>query len=236
MLEEGVSIGAFTVVGRGVRLRRGVRLETHVVVGDHCELGEDTVVLPHATLYSDVVLGPRSVVHAGACLGPDGFGFAYADGAHRKIAQVGGVRFGGAGEVGPNSTVDRGSVGHTVLGVGCALGSLVHVGHNARMGDSVSIDSLAGVAGSAILGNGISVGGQVAIVGHLTVGDGVTVARWGGVTQDVPAGEAVFGTPARSRREARRAELLLARLPRLVKRLQALERLVLGRGRAAGPD
>lgn len=232
-LGEGVSLGAFAVIGRGVRLGAGVGVGSHAVVGDGCDVGEHSVIHPHATLYSDVVLGPRSVVQSGACLGPDGFGYAFEEGGHRKIAQVGGVRVGADAEFGANSTVDRGSVGHTVLGDGCATGDLVHVGHNARLGRSVVVDSLAGVAGSAVIGDDVFVGGQVAIVGHLVVGDGVRVARWGGVTQDVPAGESVSGTPARPRRETRRAQALLYRLPRLLRRLLALERAVAGRPPAA---
>lgn len=229
-LGEGVSVGPYAVIGRGVRIGAGARIGAHVSVGDGCRIGAGSTLHPHAVLYPDVHLGDGCVVQSGACLGPDGFGFAFVAGAHRKIPQVGGVRVGDGAEFGANATVDRGSIGQTVLGGGGAAGDLVHVGHNARIGDGVLLDSQAGVAGSATLGNGVVVGGQVAIVGHLTVGDGVQVARWGGITHDVPAGESVAGTPARPRREARRADALLFRLPRLVRRLLVLDRAVLGRG------
>ncbi|HEX2189509.1 MAG TPA: UDP-3-O-(3-hydroxymyristoyl)glucosamine N-acyltransferase [Longimicrobiaceae bacterium] len=225
-----VSVGACAVIGRGVRIGDGARIGAHVVIGDGCHVGAGSILHPHAVLYPDVRLGAGCTVQSGACLGPDGFGYAFVEGAHRKIPQVGGVRVGGGAEFGANATVDRGSIGQTWLGDGCATGDLVHVGHNARLGASVLLDAHTGVAGSATLGDGVVVGGQVAIVGHLTVGDGVRVAHRGGITHDVPAGESVAGTPARPRREARRADALLFRLPRLVKRLLALERAVLGRG------
>jgi UDP-3-O-[3-hydroxymyristoyl] glucosamine N-acyltransferase len=227
-LGEDVAVGPFAVIGRGTRLHAGVRVGSHVVIGARCEVGAGSELHPHATLYSDVVLGPGSVVRSGACLGPDGFGFAFAGGAHRKIAQVGGCRVGERCTFGANSTVDRGSVGHTVLGDWCAVGPLVQVGHNARLGSLVGIGPQVAVAGSTTLGDGVSLGGQVAIAGHLTVGEGVSVARWGGVTQEIPPGQAVSGTPAHPRKETRRAEALLYRLPRLVRRLRALERAVRG--------
>ena len=229
-LGEGIAIGPHAVIGRGVRIGDHARIGAQVVIGDGCHVGAHSVIHPHATLYADVRLGERSRVQSGACLGPDGFGFAFVQGAHRKIPQVGGVRAGDDLEVGANSTIDRGSVGHTILGSGCGIAALVHVGHNARLGDRVALDDLAGVAGSAVIGNDVAVGGQVAVMGHLAVGDGVRIGRRGGITHDVLAGADVAGTPARPRREALRMDALLFRLPRLMKRLQALERAVLGRG------
>ncbi|MDP9348979.1 MAG: UDP-3-O-(3-hydroxymyristoyl)glucosamine N-acyltransferase, partial [Gemmatimonadota bacterium] len=132
-----------------------------------------------------------------------------------------------------NTTVDRGSIGHTVIGNESGIADLVHVGHNVRVGDSVAIDALSGLAGSAVLGNDVTISGQGAVVGHLSVGNQVRLAWRGAISQDVPDGEGMAGAPARPRREVRRADALLFRLPRLLARLRALERAVLGGGRPA---
>lgn len=225
---EGTSIGPYAVIGRGAHIGEECRVGAHVVVGEGCVVGPGTVLHPHVTLYPGVVTGAGCVVRSGARIGPDGFGFAWVEGAHRKIPQVGGCVLGDGVDVGENATIDRGSIGPTVVEDGCAIAALVHVGHNAHLGRQVTIDALAGVAGSATIGDRVSVGGQVAIVGHLAVGNGVRIAWRGGVTQSIPDGQSVAGTPARERREARRADVLFSRLPRLVRRLRALERAVLG--------
>jgi UDP-3-O-[3-hydroxymyristoyl] glucosamine N-acyltransferase len=230
---SGARVGRFAVVGRNVRIGEGARIGSHVVIGDGCRIGARTVIAPHVTLYADVALGDGCTLQSGARVGPDGFGYAWSDGAHRKIPQVGGCRLGDEVALGANATVDRGSVGNTVLGSGCTAADLVHVGHNARLGRAVTMEAQAGIAGSATLGDDVQVGGQVAVMGHLTVGDGVRIARWGGVTQSIAAGEHVSGTPARMHRETRRSQALLYRLPRLLRRLQQIERWVAENGPAA---
>lgn len=233
-LGEGVAVGPCVVIGDGARIGDRSRIGAHAVVGRGCVLGPDTVIHPRATLYPDVVTGAGCVVRSGARLGPDGFGFAFVEGRHRKIPQVGGCVLGDGVEVGENATIDRGSIGPTVVEDGCRIAALVHVGHNAHLGRAVVLGPLAGVAGSAVIGDGADIGGQVAIVGHLTVGRGARVAWRGGVTQSVPEGEAVAGTPARPLREARRAAALFLRLPKLLARLRALERAVPGPSRGRG--
>lgn len=223
-LGDDVHIGRFAVIGDGVVVGDGCRIESHVVIGRDCTVGAGTTLRSHAVLYAGVHLGKGCMVHSGACVGADGFGFAFEGGQWRKIPQVGGCRFGDGVEIGANSTVDRGSVGDTRLGDGCALASLVHVGHNAGLGRGVRIAPLSVVAGSSFLGDEVELGAQVAITGHVTVGDRVRVAFQGGITQPTEAGEVIAGVPGRPWREARRAERLLARLPRLVERIRALER------------
>lgn len=223
------SVGPCVVVGAGSTVGEGARIGAHVVVGRGCRIGANTAVEPHVTFYDGVELGDGAVVGSGSRLGPDGFGFAWDGRGHQKIPQVGGVRIGARTVLGANVTVDRGSVGDTLIGADCRIAELVHVGHNARLGSGVSLDGMTGIAGSCTIEDNVTVGGQVAIMGHLRVGAGVTVARWGGVTGDVGAGLSVSGTPARPRPETRRAERLTRALPRLLKRLDALERAVRGR-------
>ena len=223
------SIGPCAVVGAGTTVGEGARIGAHGVIGRGCRVGAGAVLAPHVTLYDGVELGEGVAVGSGSRIGPDGFGFAWDGAGHRKIPQVGGVRIGARTVIGANVTIDRGSVGDTLIGADCSIADLVHIGHNARISDGVSLDGMTGVAGSANIDARVTVGGQVAIMGHLTVGEAARVARWGGVTGDVAPGESVSGTPARPVAETRRAERLTRALPRLIKRLEALERTVRGR-------
>jgi UDP-3-O-[3-hydroxymyristoyl] glucosamine N-acyltransferase len=225
----GASIGACAVVRAGTTVGEGARIGAHVVIGRGCRIGAGAVLAPHVTLYDGVELGEGVVVGSGSRIGPDGFGFVWDGSGHRKIPQVGRVVIGARSVLGSNVTVDRGSIGDTVIGADCRIADLVHVGHNARFADGVSVDALTGISGSTIVERGASIGWQGATSGHLTIGEGTRVLSWGGVTQDIAAGEVVAGTPARPVRDTRRAERLTRALPRLIKRLEALERAVRGR-------
>jgi UDP-3-O-[3-hydroxymyristoyl] glucosamine N-acyltransferase len=228
-LGEGVTIGAYAVIGRRVRIGDRCRIAAHVVIGDDCVLGADSLLHPQCTLYPGVRLGERCVIHGGARLGSDGFGFALVQGAQRKIPQVGGCVLGDDVEVGANTTIDRGSVGDTVVGSGTKIDNLVQIGHNCRIGQHVLLISQVGVAGSTTVGDHAILGGQVGVQGHIRIGAGARVGGQAGVIGDVPDGANVSGYPARPHREALRAQAALLRLPELVQKLRRLERVVFGR-------
>jgi UDP-3-O-[3-hydroxymyristoyl] glucosamine N-acyltransferase len=225
---EGATIGPFSVLGDAVRVGAGVRIDSHVVIGRDCRIGARSVLHSHAVLYADVWIGDDSVIESGTCLGSDGFGFAHDGQVLRKIPQVGGCRIGAEFRIGANSTVDRGSVGNTRIGDSCGIASLAHIGHNAVLGDSVRLGALGGIAGSALIGDDVDLGSQTATMGHLRVGSGVRLRANGGITHDVENGSTISGIPGRPERETRRADRLLARLPRIAKRILALEREVVG--------
>jgi UDP-3-O-[3-hydroxymyristoyl] glucosamine N-acyltransferase len=224
-----VSVAPYAVIGAGVRIGRRARIGPHVTIEDHCDIGEDVLLHAHVTLYSGVQLGARSIVHAGARLGVDGFGYVYVDGAHRKVPQVGNCVIGEDVEIGANTTIDRGSVGATEVGRGVKIDNLVHIAHNVRVGDDSIIVAQVGIAGSTTVGKRVTLAGQAGIPGHLHIGDGATIAAQAGVFGDVPPGQVYSGYPARPHRESLRAQAALARLPRLMERLRALERALLGR-------
>lgn len=233
VLGEGVRVEAYAVLGRGVRVGDGARIGAHVVVGDGCEVGAGTVLHPHATLYPGVRIGARCTVHSGARLGADGFRFVFMDGGHRKMPQVGGCRIGDDVEIGANTTIDRGSVGDTVVGDGTKIDNLVQVGHNVRLGRHVLLIAQVGISGSTTVGDGAVLGGQAGVAGHVRIGAGARVAGRSAVMADIPAGETVSGYPARPHREAMRAQAALFRLPGLMKRVQEIEAAVFGKGRRA---
>ena len=236
VLGEGVavdataSVGAYAVLGDGTRVGARARIHPHVVAGRGCEIGEEVVLHPHVTLYDGVRIGARSIVHGGARLGSDGFGFVPGAGRLEKVPQVGGCVIGEDVEIGANTTIDRGSVGDTVVGRGTKIDNLVQIGHNCRIGDQVIIVSQVGISGSTKVGDGAVLGGQAGVQGHVEIGAGAKVGGQAGVTASVPAGAVVSGYPARPHREALRVQAAVFGLPKLVERLKALEKAVFGRG------
>jgi len=168
------------------------------------------------------VLGSRVTLHSGVCIGCDGFGYVPGKDGHAKIPHVGGCHVGDDVEIGANTTVDRGSVGHTTIGDGTKIDNLVQIGHNCRIGKRCLIMSQVGLAGSAHVEDDVIVAGQAGVGGHLTVGGKARVGGQSGVTKSVAAGETVSGYPARPHREALRTAAALERLAAIVDELEAL--------------
>jgi UDP-3-O-[3-hydroxymyristoyl] glucosamine N-acyltransferase len=226
---DAASVGAYAVIGAGSYVAGGAVIGAHVVVGRDCRIGADAYLHPHVTLYDDVVLGARCIVHSGARIGSDGFGYSSSRAGHEKIRHVGRCVLGDDVEIGANTTIDRGSIGDTVIGSGTKIDNLVQVGHNVRMGEHCIVVSQVGVSGSTQLGRFVTLGGQAGIKGHIRIGDGATVAGQAGVFGDVEAGSTVSGYPARPHRESLRAQAVALKLPELMRRLRAIERAVFGK-------
>jgi UDP-3-O-[3-hydroxymyristoyl] glucosamine N-acyltransferase len=217
-------VGALSVVEAGAVIGARVRLYPLVYVGPGVEIGEDSVLYPHVVVRDGVRLGRRVIVHPGAVIGADGFGYAFDGARHRKIPQVGGVRVEDDVEIGANTTVDRATLGDTVVGQGTKIDNLVQVGHNVEIGEHTVIAGQTGIAGSVRVGRGVTMGGQVGINNHVSIGDGAVLAAQSGVAQDAPAGERLAGTPAQPLAQARRIWVAQAQVPDLVRQVRALER------------
>lgn len=191
----GSRIGANTVVGPGVRIGAGCRIGAHVSL-QYCLIGDDVLV------------------HPGARIGQDGFGFAPDSGGLAKIPQLGRVIVGHHVEIGANCTIDRGTLGDTVIGDGCKLDNLVQIAHNVVLGRNCIVVAQAGVSGSTIVGDGAVIGPQVGIVDHVTIGAGARLAGQSGIMRDVAPGDTVMGSPARPIKQFWREIASLARLAR----------------------
>jgi UDP-3-O-[3-hydroxymyristoyl] glucosamine N-acyltransferase len=222
-LGEGVSLGAHAVVGDRCRLGDRVVLHPGVVLGADVTLGDDCVLHPTVVVYPGCSLGSRVVVHAGTVIGSDGFGYATLEGTHHKIPHVGTVVVEDDVEIGAGATVDRATLGRTLIGAGTKIDNLVMVAHNVEIGPGSLLVAQSGVAGSTRLGRGVVLAGQSGAAGHLRLGDGSQVAAKSAVLQDLADGATVAGTPAIPLRAWRRAQAAFARLPEMLRRLRRLE-------------
>ena len=195
-MAEGVTVGAYCAVGEGTRLGPNVYLHPHVAVGRGVEIGGESVIYPHVTLYDGVRVGARVIVHRGAVIGSAGFGYVFDGTAHRALPHIGTVILEDDVEIGANVTIDRATLGATIIGEGTKIDNLVHVAHNARIGRHCLLAGQVGISGSVVLGDGVILAGQAGVADHKSMGAGAIGGARAAVMQDVPAGVTVYGMPA----------------------------------------
>ncbi len=223
-LEAGVSIGPRAVVESGARLGRGVVIGAGGYVGREVEIGDGTELAPGVVVLSGCRVGSGVVIQAGTVVGSDGYGYRWDGERYRKVPQVGNVVIEDAVEVGANCTIDRATIGSTVIGAGTKLDNLVHVGHNVRIGRHCLIVAQVGIAGSVRIGDRVTVAGQTGIADHAVIEDGAVVVARSGVHGRVREGAVVAGTPIMPHEVWRKASAALRRLPGLVRTVRRLER------------
>lgn len=222
------AVGPHSVVEAGASLAASVVVGAGVYIGHDSHLGVGTRVMPHAVIYHDVQVGERCVIHAQAVIGADGFGYAPGPDGWEKICQLGGVRIGSDVEIGACTTVDRGTLGHTVIAAGVIIDNQVQIGHNCRIGKNTAIAGCAGLAGSTIIGANCTLAGGVGVVGHVEICDNVHVTGMTMVTKSITvSGSYSSGTPMTSTRTWKRNAVRFTQLDSIQQRLAMLE----GRGK-----
>ncbi len=222
-----VYLGAFSYIGKNVKLGNRVKIYPHVFVGDNCEIGDDCTLFPGVRIYSDCIIGISCTFHSGVIIGADGFGFGPNNGNYKKIAQIGNVIIKDYVEVGANSTIDRATLGSTIIHKGVKLDNLIQIGHNVEIGENTVIAAQTGVAGSTKIGNNCMIGGQVGIVGHITIADGVKIAAQSGIGNSITnADEVVQGSPAFNISDFKRTYVLFRKLPELEKKILELQKTI----------
>lgn len=215
-LGTDVSVGAQAYIGPRVKIGQGTVIGPGCMLLGDIEIGEDCELLARVTIYPKTKIGNRTIVQAGAVLGSDGFGFVPdPQGRFHKFPQIGTLEIGDDVEIGANSTVDRGALDATVIGNGVKLDNLVHVGHNANLGENVVSAAQTGISGSSTVEKNVLIGGQVGIADHVTIGEGAILGAQAGIPSNkVIRGKGVvfWGTPARPIREYLKELAVLARL------------------------
>lgn len=225
-LHPSATVGAMAVIEAGAVVGERTWIFPLVYVGEGAEIGADCVVYPHVVVRDHVKVGNRVIIHPGAVLGADGFGYVFDRRGHRKIPQVGTVRIEDDVEIGANTSIDRATVGETVIRRGAKIDNLVQVAHNVEIGENALLAGQVGIAGSSRVGARAMLGGQVGIADHLTVADDVMLAAQSGVISDLLEPGPYLGTPARPAPESRRIWVALPRLPELLRKVRELERRV----------
>ncbi len=227
-LGNDVYVGAFACIGENVVVGNNVQIYPHVIIGDNVTVGEDVILYSGVKVYSDCVIGKSCIVHAGAVIGSDGFGFApQADGSYQKIPQIGNVILEDNVEVGANTTIDRATMGSTIIRKGVKLDNLIQIAHNVEVGENTVIAAQSGIAGSTKVGKNCMIGGQVGISGHITIADGVKLSAQTGVPNSIKEpNEIMIGSPAMSSKKFGRSFVVFKKLPDLQRDVDNIKRLI----------
>ncbi len=220
------SIHAFAVVADRVRLGDRVTLFPGCFIGEGSSIGDDSVIHANVSIGPRISVGKRAVIHSGTVIGSDGFGFVTDAGRHHKIPQVGGVIIEDDVEIGGNCTIDRATLGNTIIKTGTKLDNQVHIAHNVTIGEHCLLAGQSGVAGSSTLGNYVVLGGQAGVADHTSVGDRVMAGGKTVITRDVEPGQVIAGFNAMPLREWLKVQVILPKLPELKKLITQLEKEV----------
>ncbi|MGN6540235.1 MAG: UDP-3-O-(3-hydroxymyristoyl)glucosamine N-acyltransferase, partial [Ginsengibacter sp.] len=199
-----------------------------VYLGDNVTVAENSILYPGVKIHHDCVIGKNVCIHAGCVIGGDGFGYApQADGSFKKIPQIGNVVVEDNVEIGANTTIDRSTLGSTMIKDGAKLDNLIQVAHNVEIGMNTVIAAQSGVSGSTKIGKNVMIGGQAGIVGHIVIADGTKINAQSGVAKSIKVpNTAVTGSPAYDYGHALRSQILSRNLPELEKRIKQLEQTI----------
>lgn len=222
-VDETTIIGPMAVIEKGAVVAPGAWIESNAYIGTNAKIGDNTRIYPGVRILADSIVGKNCIIHSNTVIGSDGFGFTCVDDVHLKIMQIGNVVIGNDVEIGACVTIDRATMGSTVVGDGTKIDNMVHLAHNVVVGKNCIIVAQVGVSGSTIIEDSVTLAGQVGTVGHVRIGKGTTVAARGVVTNDVAPGVIVSGFPIKPHAEERKILASLRRLPDLIKKVRNIE-------------
>lgn len=225
---ENVYVGAFVYIGENAIIGNGTKIFPGCFIGNNVEIGENTIFHAGTKIYNGCRVGNQVIIHSGTVIGSDGFGFApQANGELRKVPQIGNVVVEDNVEIGANCSIDRATIGSTLIKKGAKLDNLLQIAHNVEIGNNTVIAAQSGVSGSTKIGNNVMIGGQAGIVGHIQIADGSKINAQSGVSKSLKnKNMAVTGTPAYEYAASLRSQALIRKLPELEKRICELEKII----------
>jgi len=224
---EGCYIGAFAYIGDHAVMGDHVKIYPNVYIGDNVKIGNNVVIFSGAKIYSETEIGDLTVIHSGAIIGADGFGFSPNEhGTYDKVPQIGNVIIEANVDVGAGTTIDRATLGSTIIRSGVKLDNQIQIAHNVEIGQNTVIAAQTGIAGSTKIGENCMIGGQVGIVGHITIGDNVKIQAQSGIGRSIKDNEVLQGSPAFNYGEYSKSYVHFKNLPKIVRAFDALEKQV----------
>ena len=213
-------VGSYTTIGKNSIVGDNCVIDNQVFIGDNVKIGNNCKIYPGTKILNDTIIGNSCIIHSSCSIGSDGFGFApNDDGTYKKIPQTGNVVIGNNVEIGSNSTIDRATIGSTIIKDGVKLDNQIQIAHNVEIGENTAIAAQSGIAGSTKIGKNCMIGGQVGIIGHLKIGDNVKIQAQAGVTSDVESNARITGTPAISFMNYNKSYIHFKNLPEIVKKI-----------------
>lgn len=220
---DNLYLGEFAVISDNATIGNNVKIYPQVFIGENVVIADNTTLFAGVKIYSETQIGNNCIIHSGAVIGSDGFRFDPNN--HQKVPQIGNVIIEDDVEIGANCTIDRATLGSTILRKGVKFDNLIHIAHNVEIGENTYIAASTSIAGSAKIGKGCMISGQVAIIGHITVADNTIITAQSGISKSIiKRGEILMGSPAFDINKYRKAYVHFRNLDAIVQRLERLER------------
>lgn len=224
---EGLYLGAFAYIGDNAKIGNNVSIYPNAYIGENVVIGDGTIVHPGATIYAECKIGANCIIHAGVIIGADGFGFAPDEnGEYQKVPQIGNVILEDNVEVGSNTTIDRATMGSTIIRRGVKIDNLCQIAHNVEVGRNTAMAAQVGIAGSAKIGEHVMIGGQAGISGHLHIADGTKIVAQSGIPSSVKKADTLMGSPGIPMDDFKKSYFGFRKLPYILTKLQELDKKI----------
>ncbi len=222
---NNIYVGAFSYIGNNVVIGNNVKIYPNTFIGDNVKIGDNVILFSGVKIYSESIIGNNCNIHSGTIIGSDGFGFVPdKEGNYSKIPQIGNVIIEDDVEIGACSTIDRATLGSTIIKKGVKLDNQIQIAHNVEIGENTVIAAQTGIAGSTKIGKGCVIGGQVGISGHLVIGDRVKIQAQSGIGRNIKNDEVLQGSPALGYADYNKSYVHFKNLPKIVKEIDSLQK------------